>query len=270
MSTPHHLAAQRLSAQFGWRLLTIPAWAAAAYEIDPTPADNKAARNACLTVYSRALYEACLNKKRQEQAYGELHGYLWPQAYHRDSDLAADATQLALLKVFEALQSPGSNRGPQSDIAFLRFCQYMLCQAIRDERRQRLLARGRIISLDESPPGEAAEGETWGEKIPDPSPSPEKTVVATEAVAVYQRQVDAVLPRLPRTVLESLQTLWKNRLEHQISAVVFTYFDQAGDDAIAAHLHTNAKNVQPLRSRGLDKVRAELNARLAYGQGDYA
>ncbi|MBX7233859.1 MAG: hypothetical protein K1X65_05695 [Caldilineales bacterium] len=270
MSTPHHLAAQRLSAQFGWRLLTIPDWAAAAYEIDPSPADDKAARNTCLTVYSRTLYEACQDRKHQEQAYSELHRYLWPQAYDRDSDLAADATQRALLRIFEALQSPSSNRGPQSAIVFLRFCQYMLCQAIRDERRQRLLAPERVISLDASPPGEAAEGETWGERVPNPSPSPEETVVADEADTAYQQQVDAVLPRLPRTVLESLQTLWKNRTERQISAVVFTYFDQAGDDAIATHLHTNPKNVQPLRSRGLDKVHTELNARLAYGQGDYA
>lgn len=270
MSNPHRLAAQRLSAQFDWRLLTIPDWAAAACAIDPAPADDKAARNACLSVYSRALHEACQDKKRQEQAYGELHRYLWPQAYHRDPELAADAAQLALLRIFEAMQSPDPARGPQTGILFLRFSQYILWQAIRDERRQRLMTP-RLISLDQ-PVSVDADQVTLGDLIPDEGSLPEERIIEGEEIKAHAARLRwsrAASPGLAQMVLEALQALWRTRLEHQISAVVFTYFDQVGDDAIAARLHTIPKNVQPLRSRGLDKIHAHLNARLANGQGGY-
>lgn len=268
MSTPHHLAAQRLAAQFGWRLLAISDWAAAACQIDPAPADDKTARNACLTVYSQALYEACQDKNRQEQAYGELHRYLWPQAYHRDPDLAADALQTTLIKIFEVLQAPNPTRGPQADVVFLRFSQIKLLQAIRDERRRRLIG-GRVISLDQPVVDNAEQVSTLADLIADESLSQEERIIADEDRATRQRWLAAAFPRLARMVVESLQKLWTNRRKRQITVVVYTYFGQVDDDAIAARLHTTRKNVQPLRSRGLDKIRNQLRTRLAYNQGGY-
>lgn len=266
MSTPHHLAAQRLAAQFGWHLLAIPDWVAAACQIDPAPADDKAARNACLTVYSQALYGACQDKNRQEQAYSELHHYLWPQAYHRDPELAADALQITLIKIFEGLQASDPTRGPQADVVFLRFSQIKLLQAIRDERRRRLIG-GRVISLDQPVMDDAEQVSTLADLLADASPSQEERIIADEDRATRRRWLDAASPRLASMVIESLQDLWTNRLKRQISAVVFTYLDQADDAAIAVRLNTKSKNIQPLRSRGLDKVREQLHTRRVYGQG---
>ncbi len=268
----HRLHVRRLKTQFGWRQMEEDAWAEAAHQINPAPIDDTAARNACLTVYSQVLFDACQDKKRQEQAYTELHNYLWPQAYARDPELAADAAQGALLRIFEAFHSPDPNHRPQSGVTFLRFTQYKLWHALRDERRQRILIPG-SISLDDPVIGEDGEISTLGEIIPDPKPSPEGQLTQAEeaaAAAARLRWMRSAAPRLTIMVVETLVQLWRKSLQRQLTTVILTYIDGASDDAIAARLQTTAKNVQPLRSRGLDKVHDHLQARLAFEQGGYA
>jgi hypothetical protein len=108
-------------------------------EANPSPAQTK---RQAIHQYSIVLYEACRqakNSERRERAYTELHRYLYRAAYNRRRELADDATQRALLLVYEQIdrcQSPGT---------FLKFAIWKLLQAIKDEDR----ARGKELSLED-------------------------------------------------------------------------------------------------------------------------
>ncbi len=76
------------------------------------------------------------------------------------------------------------------------------------------------------------------------------------------------IPQLIAATLQALQELWQTgRLHRQLTTVIYTYVDRVSDEKIALRLGTKPVNVQPLRSRGLDKLAERLYDSLAFGQG---
>lgn len=84
--------------------------------------------------YTIVLYQACRGAEdpgRREQGYHELFRYLFRSAYNRWPELAEDATQRAMVLVYEQIdrcQNPGT---------FLAFALYKLLQAFKEEQRSR-------------------------------------------------------------------------------------------------------------------------------------
>ena len=84
--------------------------------------------------YSALLYVACFQKadaQRREVAFGDLFRFLYRAAYHRWPELAEDATQRALVLVYEQIdrcREPGT---------FLAFALNKLRHAFQQEQRAR-------------------------------------------------------------------------------------------------------------------------------------
>jgi len=117
-------AVRRLIHLFNWQLLSEEEFVIRAMEtLDKNPAMTP--MQACLNVYSKKLHDASQDVSQQEQAYYELHYFLYRKACCRKSDLADDATQESLRLIFEQIdtcRNPG---------AFLRFAEWKLWQAIK-------------------------------------------------------------------------------------------------------------------------------------------
>jgi DNA-directed RNA polymerase specialized sigma24 family protein len=216
-------AAHELIAAFGWRLLSeteLAARAVATLAVQPelTP------RQVCLNVYSRALYDACRDGRRQDQAYQELHYYLHRMACRRRADLADDAAQEAIELIFRQIHTcrePG---------AFLSFAWYKLLHAIR-----RL-----------SPDHEEAELPTddlfpWM-PLDELLPAGEQAAIGGERVDDLWRCTRLIWQKQPRS-------------HNQLRAVYWKYFDGLSDEEIAELLQTTVELVYVLRSRGLVKLR---------------
>jgi len=168
-------------------------------------------------VYSQVLYDACRDVCRQELAYMELHYYLHRIACHRWPDVAEDATQAALLLVFEQIDTchnPG---------AFLRFAQFKLLQAIKTVDRH-------------TPP-------------PEELPVDDLPWLPSEELAPPDDQAD--------DLLYCIRQMWKThpRARDQLRAVLCKYFDELSDEEIAEKLNTTPAQVHVLRSRGMKKLR---------------
>lgn len=265
--------ARRLAAQYRWRLLSVDAWVAAARQIDPAPADAKASRRALLDAYAAVLFSACgepVDSGRREQAYRELYDYLWQQAYYWHPELACDIAQEAVVLVFRSFVEPQLARCAVP-AAFLDFAHGKLRDARKRVFRERAVPPNWAPLPEECSP-DADAGRSAGRALPDNRPGPEELLIdaetAAETQAERQRWLATAQPRVISAILTSLLELWrKSRLRRQVAAVIHTYIDRASDTEIASCLGTTAVNVQPLRSRGLDKLAEQLAIRLALGQG---
>lgn len=244
--------AERLARQFNWRLLTPAEWAEAANALDPAPTDHQAARRACLSVYSRVLFEACQDPTRWNQAYRELYDYLWPQAAARSPAHANELAQGAIVRVFEAFQASQPSQRPLSGATFLRFAQLKLREAVRECCKE-------------------PEEDHRLQRLADPSPPPDDQIIAREDHARRASWIAQAQPYAAGQVLACLRDLWRRsrRLHRQLTTVILTYMDCCTDSEIARLLGTSPVNVQPLRSRGLDHLgeclRTQLNKELGYG-----
>ena len=210
-------AVRQLVGEFNWRLLSEEEFVDRVVE---TLAEKPAMtpRQVCQNVYSRVLYNACQDVRLQEQAYSELHYYLYRIACRRCCpDLTKDATQQALLLIFEqtdTCRKPG---------AFLRFAQLKLLQAIKVvERHHR---HGKETLIDEFP---------W--------------IPSTEPMSMGNEVED---------LWDSIREVWKkhSRAHDQLRAVLWKFLDGLSDEEIAARLGKTPAQVQVLRSRGMRKLR---------------
>jgi len=215
-------AVRRLMNDFSWRLLSEEEFVSRCVS---TLAEKPAMKpiQACQNVYSRVLYEACRDVNRQEQAYLELHYYLYRIARSRRWNVAEDATQGALLLIFEHIQAC---RNPET---FLRFAQFKLLQAIKTMNRR--------LGREEEP---------LVDDLPRP---PSETQIPfdddTENLWNCIRQIWAAHPRA----------------RNQLRAVLWKYFDELSDEEIARRINKTPAQVQVLRSRGLEKLRRCMTER---------
>jgi DNA-directed RNA polymerase specialized sigma24 family protein len=212
---------RRLIDEFNWRLLIEQEFVERTVE---TAAGNPAMTpiQAALNVYSRELYHACQGARRQEQAYGELHDYLYRKACYRRPDLARDATQEAIKLVFEQIKvcrNPGT---------FLRFAEFKLLHAYKIVERQ----FGRETQV----------------QPPFPEPSPEGSMVAKEQITALLYCIRHVWETHPRA-------------RNQLRAVLYKYFDELSDGEIGTELNKTPSQVHVLRSRGIKRLRRCLAER---------
>ncbi len=225
--------ATTILARHGWNLLdesTLAAHATHLLAAVTNPTRTQAER-ACQQVYARTLYAAAQDPARQAATYRELHAYLYRIAQRQRPDLAADAAQEAIVLVYQNIQTC---RDPA---AFLKFAIYQLLTAFH-----RLAPRHEEASLD-GMLELGAEGEPAVELIDD-APSLEAEVEEREVVASFLRWLRGVIEANPRA-------------RNQLLAVAMKYLEGRDDADIAATLGTTVANVQVLRSRGLEKLRAE-------------
>lgn len=216
------VAVSRLAGDFNWRLLSEDEFVVRAVE---TLAEKPAMTplQACQNVYSLVLYDACQDVRRQEQAYGELHYYLYRIACNRRSDLAEDATQEALVLIFEQI---GTCRHPG---AFLRFAQFKLLQAIKIADRR--LGHEKETLVDDFP---------W---------------TSSEGPMPNDDQIEHLR--------DCIRQVWEKhpRARAQLRAVLWKYFDGQSDEEIAARLKKTPAQVHVLRSRGMKKLRQRMAER---------
>ena len=172
--------------------------------------------------YTIALYKACKQVEdldRCERGYQELFRFLFRAANNRWPELAEDATQRALVLVYEQIdrcRSPGT---------FLAFALNKLRHAFQQEQR----AAGREIPWDER-------GEDSRDRIPV-APSSE----------LDQRE------RL-QVVLDAIRRLSDER---QRQAILLKFFGGLSDEAIGVRLEITTGYVRVLRHRGIAQLRED-------------
>lgn len=261
--------ARRLAAQYHWRLLPAEAWAGAAQQSVPEPADVQAIRRTLYTAYGMALHAACtepIDSAQREQAYRELYDYFWREAYYRDAEAACDIAQEAIILIFRSFTEPDLARCTEP-AAFLDFAHAKLRAARTSIWRERARQRKQVPLAQDDSVHEVGDRRA-GQELADARPGPEETALQREAQAERGRWLSTAQPRVITATMASLRELWhKSRLRRQVATVIHTYMDRATDLEIACRLETTTVNVQPLRSRGLDKLAEQLEIRLALGQG---
>ncbi len=131
--------ARRLATLYHWQLLPAEAWAVAAQQIAPVPADVQAIRRALYTAYGVVLHAACTapaDAAQREQAYRELYDYFWRKAYFWDAEAACDIAQEAIILIFRSFTEPDLERCTDP-ATFLDFAHDKLRAARRDRARVR-------------------------------------------------------------------------------------------------------------------------------------
>jgi RNA polymerase sigma factor (sigma-70 family) len=221
-----HLACQRavlaLIEQHDWALPReggLVEWVLDSIQADDPPANLER------LVYSVALYEACRQAEepdRREWGYGELYRFLYRAAYNRWPELAKDATQRALLLVYEQIdrcRSPGT---------FLAFALFKLRHAFQQEKR----ARGNATPL-----------EGIGQVIGSDG-------AALESSLAHEDRL--------RVILDTITGLPDER---QQKAILLKYLGGLSDEEIGIRLQITANHVRVLRYRGLEQLREDTRLR---------
>jgi RNA polymerase sigma factor (sigma-70 family) len=192
------------------------------------------ARCVAVQVYTEALYYACSGtegRQRQERGYIELHAYLSICAARSYSDVGADATQLAIEKVYRAF-----DRCRHPD-AFLAFALQKLRDACRAELRQ---VRRELQSLDVF---DTDEGKLVGnQRLAMQQADPSEDVLRHELRQEVAQCGQEFLQRHPRAS-QQLEVLWMK------------YIDGIDDREISRRLGKPVSSIYVLRARGIAKLR---------------
>lgn len=192
-----------------------------------------------------ALHPACLGSRsvaQQQQAFCELADYLYRIAQRTWPGVAEDATQDALVAIFEKAHLC-RNGG-----AFLAFA----IQKVRDAARRRLRLGMRERSLDE-----LLESDLHGD-APDLDGD-----AGWGALNLGMMGDDAALSILEQEmhnqVVAQLQRLRREnpRARRQFDVVWLRYVQELSLEEIALHLETPVQNVSVLLSRGLERLRQD-------------
>jgi len=175
--------------------------------------------------YSALLYAACLQNQdlpKRELAFGELHRFLYRAAYNRWPELAEDATQRALVLVYEQI---GRCREPGT---FLAFALNKLRHAFQQERRAR---QSSDASIDE---------DELALVLADGDPDAlEQHLLSEESTTALLQAVERLADLRQRSVV-----LWK-------------FLGGLSDEDIGQRLGIQPGHVRVLRHRGLDRLRAD-------------
>ena len=175
--------------------------------------------------YTAILYEACRQKDdldRREQGYAELFRFLFRVAHNRWPELAQDATQRALVLVYEQIErcrSPG---------AFLAFALFKLRHAFKQEQRPK---------NQESVPIEM---------VADVKPDRE-----TPEACLEEQDISQLL-------LETVMSLPK---EPEQKVILLKFFDGLSDMEIGERLGITTGYVRVLRHRGIARLRQDSRLR---------
>lgn len=196
--------ARHLAAQYHWRLLPAEAWAEAAQQVAPAPADVKTVRRALYTAYGVVLAAACdapADTVRREQAYGELYDYFWRQAYYRDAEAACDIAQEAIILVFRSFTEPGLARCTDP-ATFLDFAHAKLRAARTNIWRERRRER-KYVSLVEDDAVHDDGDRSIRIVLADTRPSPLEDALRAETQAETLDAIQAEVPPQTSSVARS-------------------------------------------------------------------
>jgi RNA polymerase sigma-70 factor (ECF subfamily) len=179
--------------------------------------------------YSALLHAACLQNQdlpKRELAFGELHRFLYRAAYNRWPELAEDATQRALVLVYEQI---GRCREPGT---FLAFALNKLRHAFQQERRAR---QSSDASIDE---------DELALVLADGDPDAlEQHLLSEESTTALLQAVERLADLRQRSVV-----LWK-------------FLGGLSDEDIGQRLGIQPGHVRVLRHRGLGRLRADVTLR---------
>ncbi|HWQ14347.1 MAG TPA: sigma-70 family RNA polymerase sigma factor [Roseiflexaceae bacterium] len=221
--------ADRLLVRYGWRLLDRAELARrAAAHMQAGEASTP--QRAVMLAYSHALHRACAgtaNAGARNTGYAELFGFLYAVARWRYPDVAEEAAQAALVRVFASFdrcRQPG---------AFLSFALQQLLSAVRAARRPPTHAP---VPLDTGAPGEAAAGAEQAD--------PAAGIIARELRERFARLADEFLRRHPRA-------------GRQFAALRLKYVEGLDEAAVSRALGVPVQAVYVLRSRAIAKLRQE-------------
>lgn len=178
-----------------------------------------------INLYTLALYDACRQTddlELRERGYIDLFRYLYRAAHQRWPDIAEDATQRALLLVYQQIERCNN------PAAFRSFALFKLLQAAKELRRS--------VAIDQ--PLEAANLSAFAE-IDDTLTA---LLVRREGIAVL---INA-LKRLPNA---------------QRRPIFLKFFRGLNDSEIAEKLVISEAHVRILRFRGLERMRKDSDLR---------
>jgi len=178
--------------------------------------------------YTLTLYQACRQASdpaRRERGYYELSRFLYRAAHNRWPELAQDATQRALLLVYQQIERC------HEPAAFLAFALNKLRQAFTEEQRA-----GRKNSFQ--PPQ-------------DNQPNLDKEEQIDLEIDLHRRDGQ-------QRLLAALAYLPNKR---QQQAIFLKFFGSLSDEEIAARLEVTAAYVRKLRYDGLTRLRQDEGLR---------
>lgn len=188
-------------------------------------------RDAAMYVYSLCLYAACSGEEgadRQNQAFMELSRYLYRLSFREHITLAPDLRQEAinesLFKIWQRLDQCRKHG------AFLFFAACEMRNAIRPWWRG----------------GAPEEYLEEAEQIPDTrlAGDPAARVLSAELRQRVRACFEALIRRCPRA-------------KQQLEAVWLKHIEFLDDTTICAYLKKSIGSVYVLRTRGLDRLRAD-------------
>jgi RNA polymerase sigma factor (sigma-70 family) len=172
--------------------------------------------------YIIALHKGCLqsgDKALRERAYTDLFHYLYRAAYNRWPDMAEDATQRALMLVFENIETC---RVPA---AFLGFAYNKLRQAVTE------IVRGKT---NEQP---IDDEKLAGILFVDEQPPIEASTLDQERLAML------------------IHATRRMRDQRERQVILLRFFEELSDKEIGEQLQITTSNVRILRFRGLSHLR---------------
>jgi len=222
----------RLLAERDWHLIEPEEW------VDRTLAQVQAGlvaepRRVAVYIYSQALYAACSGTQgddRREHGYKELFRYLYDVARRRyrliDEDVAQQAIELVYER-FAKCRDPGT---------FLAFALQQITAAARIVHQP----RGANRRLRES----AEHAGKSVDEVHDRHPDLAAPLIADELRSRFQRLSEDFLRKHPRANL-------------QLEALHLKYIEELDDATISQQLRKPPASVYVLRSRAIEKLRAE-------------
>lgn len=213
---------------------------------DPRTASELTLQRATVRCYCETLFEAggAQRSAAQQRAFKELWDYLLPRALYRlhDGQMARDATQHALIKIWEKLATCSAPAG------FLGWCDQILLNVVRDEFRarfeKRVTERG-IEYVERNQDTYQMNGElTRDEASP---PQPERKEPASDLLS------DALRGPMRDALVAALHTCLEN--ERLVQVVLDVFLEDKNYAEIARQMDTSPLNVQVMKSRALKKLR---------------
>jgi RNA polymerase sigma factor (sigma-70 family) len=227
-------AVDQLLARRAWQLIDREMFVERTFAQIRSGAVDDPAR-AAIHTYSRALYAACSGTQglpQQNRGYAELFQYLYDIARRRYPDVADDAAQQAIERVFNDFEQC---RGPGT---FLAFAFHQLLEAARTARRQDDQGRRRAAR-------------SAGERFDDLAawPNQQQDDPAAQAIAAELRA------RFERLMIEFLHK--HPRATQQLTALRLKYVEGLDEAAISRELGKPTRNIYVMRARAIEKLRAD-------------
>lgn len=225
---------KELISQYGWRLLSEDEFIAAVLDRarEQGLTNPETLRRWCINTYcAQALYPACSGEQgsaRRRRGFREVADYLHRLAARAWPDVAEDAAQDAIVRVYDTI---GDCRRPG---AFLEFA----IQKLRDAARKQRRAETREEPLENDLDGDMASG----------GPSPEGAVLSADLEREIAERIQAIEKRYPKA-------------GRQFRAFRLRHCHELSNEEISQVMGETPANVSVLISRARKKLQEDPRLR---------